>query len=209
MPDPGRPPDAGAAEWLALSESLVRGLVHALNNRLTALSALAELSAMGDEQFTVDRVLPAEVLRLQELSALFRLLVSDEGAGEAMELAPVLDEALALQEHHAGLRGVRCTVALDGASPTLRAPHWALLRLVLVLLENARGASLAVGRDSATLRVGADEHWITLDSGAAPSPYALAMARRCGAGDDVTGVLRIPTLLERRRREGRAALTDV
>lgn len=208
MPD-GTPLDAGAlAEWVALSESLLRGLVHALNNRLTALAAFGELAALGDAEFAPDRVLPGELDRLQELGALFRLLVSDDGPPEAMALRVVVDDALALHAHHAGTRVARCIVEYQGAPATLRVPRWALLRLLLAALDAGRRSAEGARRDVVVLRVTSDDEWVTLRlDGPVPlgtSPCAMAMARLCGAAPATEadpGAIRIPTLPELRRRE--------
>lgn len=209
MPD--RPAlDAEAlAEWLALSDALLRGLVHSLNNRLTALAAFGELAALGDAEFAADRVLPAELGRLQALGAHFRLLVNDDGPNEALELRLVADDALALHAHHAGARSVRCRVEWVGALPTVRVPRWAMLRLLIALLEVGRAAAERQGDAAAVLRVTADDESIVLqlDGRVPPSPYAIAMAQLCGAAPSTAGAaeaIRLPTLLELRRRERRA-----
>lgn len=192
------------AEWQALSESLLRGLVHALNNRLTALAAFGELAALGDPEFAADRVLPGELGRMQALGALFRLLVNDEGPAEALELRLVTDEALALHAHHAGSRRVRCRVEWEGTPPTVRAPRWAILRLLLALVETGRRAAEERGDDTVVLRVTANDEWVALClDGAVPLPpsrYAIGMAERCGATPSPEAI-RLPTLLELRRRE--------
>jgi hypothetical protein len=122
-----------------------------------------------------------------------------------MEIGPLVDEALALHVHHPTLRGVRCTVVRTGASPTVRAPRWALLRLLLVMLESGKGAADEARRDVAVLRVDSDEEWVVLRmEGMALTPYGAAMARACGASSDTrvgSDVVRLPTLLELRRRE--------
>lgn len=196
---------AGLADWIALSEALLRGLVHSLNNRLTALSAYAQLAAMGDDDFTAQRMLPGELGRMQEVSALLRLLAGDDSPAEAIELEPVLNDALTLLGHHAGFRAVQCTVEREGTQLPLRAPRGALLRLVLMLMEAGKRTAEQAGRDTTVLRVSGDERFIRLQvDGAAVPPYALAMARLCGAADespDDTGVVRLPNLIELRRRE--------
>jgi hypothetical protein len=212
--------DAGAGErpalesWVELSDALMRGLVHALNNRVTALSAFAELAALGDGELTAQRVLPSELARLQQVNALFRLLLTEEMPPEAMELAPVLDDALALHAHHSRLRTVRCEVILGGNILPVRVPRWALLRLLLLLLEHAkqhadrREAADAPG--AAELRIEGGEESIDLSvaAGGDSCRYAVAMAELCGGTLEVGGgriTARLPTLLELRRSERAAA----
>jgi hypothetical protein len=212
----GNDPDErpALAAWVELSDALMRGLVHALNNRVTALSALAELAALGDTVLTNQNVLPSELARLQQVNALFRLLLTEETPPEAMELGPVLDDALALHAHHSRLRSVRCEVERQETILPLRVPRWALLRLLLLLLECAKhhAGEAGAGAAVALLRVEGSEETIALTVPAShpPSRYARAMAELCGGtltiGAEGITVL-LPTLLELRRAERAAAGT--
>jgi hypothetical protein len=207
--------EAGAGErpalaaWVELADALMRGLVHALNNRVTALSALAELAALGDDELTAQRVLPSELARLQQVNVMFRLLLTDEMSSEAMELAPVLDDALALHAHHSRLRTVRCEVIRRGTILPVRAPRWALLRLLLLLLEYAKlhADDEAGGRPgTAELRIDGAEDSIelTVSARGESCPYAQAMAELCGGRLEVDAgsiTARLPTLVEVRRGE--------
>jgi hypothetical protein len=206
--DAGEP--AALAAWVELSDALMRGLVHALNNRITALSALAELAALGDDVLTAQRVLPSELARLHEVNMMFRLLLTEEMPPEAMELVPVLDDALALHAHHSRLRSVRCEVVHRGTILPVRAPRWALLRLLLLLLEYAREHADGEGTDGqpgvAVLQIAGGEASIdlTVSVRSESGHYARAMAELCGGrlevgADRITACL--PTLLEVRRAE--------
>jgi hypothetical protein len=201
-------PAAAAAQWAELSDALLAGLVHMLNNRVTALSVCAELAAMGDEEM-IGTVLGTEMRRLQRASALIGLLPSRPHQPEALELRPVLDDAIALHAHHPRTRLVACDVAVQGAMQPVRAPRWALLRLMLVLVDGAKGAA-AESAGSATIRLASDERTASVritaphDGG----PYGAAMAALCGGtltreGDEL--VLSLPTLLLLRQRERAAA----
>ena len=207
--------DAGAEErpplaaWVDLADSLMRGLVHALNNRVTALSALAELAALGDDDLLAQRVLPSELARLQQVNALFCLLLTEEMSPEAMELAPVLDDALALHAHHSRLRAVSCEVVRQGTILPVRAPRWALLRLLLLLLEYGKqhAEERPDGRPgTAELRIEGTEDCIelTVSAGSESRPYLHSMTELCGgtleAGEG-TLTARLPTLAEVRRGE--------
>ena len=63
-----------ADDWQSLSDDLLAGLVHGLNNRVTAMSVCAELIALGDSQMASGGMLTAEVERLHRASALIALL---------------------------------------------------------------------------------------------------------------------------------------
>jgi len=190
------------AEWAELSESLLRGLVHSLNNRITALSAFAELAEMGDRDFTVHAVLSGEVARLHQVNQLLRLLVPDDPVPAAMEVGPVLADAVALHAHHARLRAVSCEVVRDDIALPVRAPRWALLRLLLVIIEEGKRSADRMNRGTTVLRLTGDEQWVALHLDGGLTAYGVTMARLCGAeAAEGDAVVRLPTLLELRRRE--------
>ena len=204
-------PAAAAAQWAELSDALLAGLVHMLNNRVTALSVCAELAALGDDEMIAGGVLTTEMQRLQHASALLGLLPSRPVPPEALELRPLLDDAIALHAHHPRTRLVPCDVQVEGGMQPVRAPRWALLRLMLVLVDAAKSAA-SDGSRAAALRLGSDERsarvrvLIPGDGG----PYGDAMASLCGGelsreGDEL--VLTLPTLRSLRERE-RASATD-
>jgi hypothetical protein len=195
----------GAAQWAALNDALLAGLVHMLNNRVTALSVCAELATMGDEQMVTGGVLMTEVRRLQAASAMIGLIPSRSHQLEALELRPVLDDALAVHAHHPRTRLVECAVLADDVMQPVRAPRWALLRLMLVLVDAAKDAASDAAR-SAVFRLTSDEREVRLrivtplDGGA----YGTEMAAMCGGALSRQGeelVLVMPSLLALRQRE--------
>ncbi|HEX5972195.1 MAG TPA: hypothetical protein VFY85_09725 [Gemmatimonadaceae bacterium] len=202
---PDAMPAAAAAQWAELSDALLAGLVHMLNNRVTALSVCAELAALGDDEMIAGGVLTSELQRLQHASALLGLLPSRAHQPEALELRPVLDDAIALHSHHPRTRLVPCDVGVEGQMQPVRAPRWALLRLLLVLVDAVKATASVEGRP-AGLRLSSDEraarlHLRTPGDG---GPYGAAMATLCGGalarqGDEL--VLTMPTLRSLRERE--------
>ena len=205
-------PAAAAAQWAELSDALLAGLVHMLNNRVTALSVCAELAALGDDEMIAGGVLTSEMQRLQHASALFGLLPSRPHQPEALELRPVLDDAIALHSHHPRTRLVPCDVDVEGAMQPVRAPRWAMLRLMLVLVDAAKAAAADGGRP-AGIRLSSDErqarvHVLTAGDG---GPYGAAMATLCGGeltrqGDEL--LLTLPTLRSLRERERDSTAND-
>lgn len=205
MPDSGTKLSSPSAEWAELSEKLIRGLVHALNNRITALSSFSQLMAMGD-QLTPQQILPEELAQLSTVSEHLRALCSERLGSEALEIVPVLAEAVALHRHHPVLRAIRCDVSMLSSLQPIRVPRWALLRLLLVMVDNAKRAADVAARDGLRIGVQSSEQALAVQffAGAARSPYADEMAAFCGAsiewGDD-RSIVTFPTLLELRRRE--------
>jgi hypothetical protein len=204
------PSTQGAADWLALADDLLAGLVHALNNRVTALSVCVELASLGDDQMLKDGLLSVEVGRLQRAGALLGLMPA-RGQPEALEIAPVLDDALAIHGYHPRMREVACTVEVVGAPPPLRVPRWALLRLLLLVVDGAKRARDGEQR-SITIELSGDASELRLRAPARgePTAYAIEMATLCEGtiqrlGTDV--VLTLPGLAELRRRERAAGAT--
>jgi hypothetical protein len=196
----------GAAEWLVLSDDLLAGLVHALNNRVTALSVCAELASLGDAEMLTDGVLLTEMTRLQRVSALIGLLPARGHPPEALEIAPMLGDALAIHANHPRLRSIECTVAPEGALQPVRVPRWALLRLLLIFVDAAKGGAQDARRDSVTIRLSSDDRSVRLHAPARETEgaYAGEMASLCGGvltrhGEELT--LTLPSLAEVRRRE--------
>jgi hypothetical protein len=199
----------GAAEWLALSDDLLAGLVHSLNNRVTALSVCVELAGLGDEQMLHDGVLLTEVARLQKASALMGLLPA-RGQAEALEIGPVLNDAIAIHAQHPRMRGVECAVEVVGELEPVRVPRWALLRLLLIMVDAAKAGVQDVQGAAITLELSGDAGSVCVRAGTREGgggvggAYAAEMAALCGGTlirESETVVLTLPSLTALRRRE--------
>lgn len=194
-------------DWASLSDELLQGLVHALNNRVAALSAFIELARLGDAETEPTAVLPSEIAQLHRVNGLFSLLPARGPDPEALELPLVLDDALRLHEHHPRLRAERCVVIREGTPLPVRAPRWILLRVLLMLVHAAkRSAESVQERGGSPIRIVGDPTSISVRVTARgePSPSLIAMAERCRGtvareGEEL--VFRLPSILELRRME--------
>jgi hypothetical protein len=195
------------SDWSKLSDELLQGLVHALNNRVAALSAFVELARLGDDDADALNVLPTEIDQLHRVNGLFALLPERGSEPEALELPLVLADALSLHEHHPRLRSERCVVIHEGTPLPVRAPRWALLRVLLMLVDAAKRFAMSTGEHGASaIRVTGDSSFVGVhaETHVEPSSSLVALAERCGGncareGDEL--VLRLPSILELRRRE--------
>lgn len=202
-----RPDDVPVPDdWRTISEDLLKGLVHALNNRVAALSAFVELAKLGGEDEDPLTVLPLEIAQLHRVNALFGLLPQRGAEPEPLELRAVLDDALRLHEHHPRFRGETVSLTYEGAAGAVRAPRWALMRAMVMLVHAAkREAGSAHGRGAA-IRVRGDDTTIAVrvaTSESAPEDLE-ALAAQCGGRITRTSdelVLTMPSLRELRRRE--------
>ena len=207
-PQPDRAP--AIDDWRTISDELLQGLVHALNNRVAALSAFVELAKLGDDEGDPLTVLPTEIVLLHRVNALFALLPERKTEAEPLDLRAVLDDAIQLHQHHPRLRGERVGVAFEGAPGAVRAPRWALVRAMVMLLHAARRpGEPAQGPSVSALRVLGDDATVSVRvaTALAPSADLVALAERCNGQvtrtvDEI--VLTLPSLRELRRREREA-----
>ena len=199
--------DAPAGDdWRTISEDLLKGLVHALNNRVAALSAFVELAKLGDEEEDPLTVLPLEIAQLHQVNSLFGLLPQRSAEPEPLELRAVFDDALRLHEHHPQFRGEPVDLTFEGAPGAVRAPRWALMRALVMLVHaakrearsgRARGAVILVHGGDTTIAV-------RVPTSEASSADLDELAQRCGGRVERTDgelAFTMPSLRELRRRD--------
>jgi hypothetical protein len=196
-------------DWSTISNDLLQGLIHALNNRVAALSAFMELARLGDSSVNPLAELPAEITQLRGVSSLLALLPERRTDAEALELTAALDDALCLHEHHPRLRAERFEVRYEGTPLPVRAPRWALVRTLVMLVHAAKRSGERGGQDGASIVVRSDESTasVRVSASANASPDLLAAAERTGGEISREGdmlVFQIPSLTELRRRERKA-----
>jgi hypothetical protein len=152
-----RHPDA----WQLVGDAVLRGINHALANRVTALAALTA-SAFPDEPPGAELValLALEVERLDELLRLLRLLPAgrEGGGAELVLVSDALADAQALHAHHAGLAEPPCEIEGDRAVllPVVAPVPGLVQALVLLLGAVAMGHQGAGAPGGAAHRERAD-----------------------------------------------------
>jgi hypothetical protein len=208
--DAPTPPPADSTsvdDWPTLSNDLLQGLVHALNNRLAALGALAELARLRDEAINPLAELPSEIAQLHGLTGLFALLPDRRTEAEALELSAAMADAVRLHEHHLRLRAERCEVRYEGTPVPVRAPRGALVRTLVMLVHAAKRSGETTREQSgAPIVVRSDETTVSVcvRTGVNASHDLVAAGERSGGEIVREGellVFRLPTLAELRRRE--------
>lgn len=142
----GTPPLAGdgPARWLELQEELLRGLAHALGNRVGMVAGVADL--LGVSAAPSPRMITAlreEADRLEALLRRLRGVPRGRGGAEPVVLAEALAEAEALLEDHPAFRDGALPVTQAGGAGVVHAPPGALAHALCVALV-AAAASGAV-----------------------------------------------------------------
>jgi hypothetical protein len=207
------PVEIRLSSWIELADALVRGLAHTLSNRIGALMALMHLGP-GDPAIEERGFLAAEIDRLQEINRALKLLPADlNPRQEAVFPADVVRDALELIGMHPRAKETDFVVREQSDQP-VRVERWALLRLTLIVLDTAREITMARGGDHVHVSIAGDEQSAVVTAtpsgsrqsqGLDSSTDSLAdLLARTGAACSVTPTeisLRIPALLELRRRE--------
>lgn len=130
-----------AAEvWEDVSSALIRGLVHALNNRIASIEGIAS-TMEDDDDVTASARIHGEGARLRILTETARHIgVESTAAAEAFTLPDLLAAAMQLASLHPDLRDLRVDARGAESMPALRlrqrrAEH----ALLLGLLAASRG----------------------------------------------------------------------
>ena len=144
--------------WIRLSEGLVGGIHHALNNRIAALGGAAQvLQGDADGNQALIQLLSGEVQRMESTAALLRLFGPEDGGAAPVLLTDIFDQAGTLFELHHELRDLRLDIEMgNGVLPVWSSPT-GLLRTLMMIIAAAgagitRGSSLA-GREAAVVAV--------------------------------------------------------
>jgi hypothetical protein len=225
------PPDQATADlWLSVSDDLIRGLTHALNNRFAAIASLARLvSDDGTGASPLLAALSKEIDTLERSLRLLRWLPSNpKESAEPVRLRDLMPEILELHRLSGVALDLEFDVRSDGDTPALWVEPVRLAHALLLLLNVASRLALANQTPVVQIRVSGDDEVVSVVLGAslaaradrgvpACTPLEVQLVRlllgsaggELVEGDAVANLgsgqitLRLPTLLAIRKREGR------
>ena len=173
---------AHTARLLELGE-MCSGIVHEVNQPLTAIASFAEgclrtIRRGGAEpgliEDTLGRVAEQGVLAAKMISRLRGLVRKGESRRETFDLGPVIEETLLLVDHERRRRGVRVAVYCEPELPPVRADRVQIEQILLNLMRNAFDAVEDVELRQVwmrTRRAGADRvRLVVEDSGRGLAP---------------------------------------
>lgn len=142
--------------WRVVLHSLVAGIAHDLNGRLTALGGVAHMARTAGLDVKLMSILDEEVQRLASSTLLLRALpLSPHGDPTPIQLGDVLPEIGQLYAHRSGPRRPVVRIEGDGSIST-RAEPGALAEATLLLLAAAEAAS-ANGVSALVIQIAAGE----------------------------------------------------
>lgn len=138
---------AGITRWLVIHDDLLRGVAHAMSNRLATIDAVAGILEIGgapEVRFVQGLRQDAEQLEAL-LQTLRRLPRGEETTPEPMLVTDAIEAARRLVEHHPNLRGRSLAVTMrNDIVPVIAEPIGLAHALVVALLAAARGGSDAM-----------------------------------------------------------------
>jgi nitrogen-specific signal transduction histidine kinase len=145
-----------ADAWSTLSETLVRGLAHALSNRIATIGTIAELLRVGgDDPVAMAEMLGVETMRLEELLEQMRALSArDTGRQEAMRLTDAVAAAMSLHSCHPERRAIPVTIEPGDESRPVLGDALRLQRELLLLLDAATQAAMTHASRAVRVRFG-------------------------------------------------------
>jgi hypothetical protein len=145
-----------AEAWGIVSETLVRGLAHALSNRIATIGTIAELLRVGgDDPLAMSEMLGIETERLEDLLEQMRALSArSSGRMEAMRLSDAVAGAMALHSYHPERRAIAVTVEPGDESRPVLGDPLLLQRELLILLDAATHAAMSHTSRAVRVRFG-------------------------------------------------------
>jgi hypothetical protein len=206
-------PGESADEWLLIVDQVCHGVHHALNNRIGTLSALLELTRLGDlpPNDPAFASLSTELTRLEDCARTMRLLPRAAVGEEPLIIEDVMADVLAVHAFLHDLRDTPFTIAPTRLVEPVRAERWALVRALVLTLSDAKRLAKA-HRASVHATAESDDRWVRVEFRVGPhavaeipSPSRAAYAERLA--ESIGGVvtrregaveLRLPTLKTRR-----------
>jgi signal transduction histidine kinase len=145
-----------AEAWSLVSETLVRGIAHALSNRIATIGTIAELLRVGgDDPHAMSEMLAIETERLEDLLEQMRAISARSGGRmEALRLSDAVAGAMALHSYHPERRSVAVTIEPGDESRPVLGDPLLLQRHLLILLDAATHAAMSHASRAVRVRFG-------------------------------------------------------
>jgi hypothetical protein len=157
--------DEGVVEWLEVVDEALKGLHHALNNRIGSLSALVELHQLGDlpADGSSFESLAADLRRLEDANRVLRLLPHDGVVGEeSLILDDVIADVLAIHRFLHDMRDLQVTIVPTRFVEPVRVERWAAVRVLTLLLNDAKRVAKSLST-SVRATTESDEQWVRVE----------------------------------------------
>jgi hypothetical protein len=169
--------EAATDPFDVLRDAILRGMAHALSNRVAALGGINSLADPGQVWTErLSKALQDEARRLEEILRLMRLL-PDDGRGEpgAIELQPLIPDVIALHAYSSALLQVECAATYDRETMPIYANRPRLVRSLLLVIDAAKRHAKARG-GRVSISYGGDSERVTVHAATEPSSAPATIA---------------------------------
>lgn len=198
--------------WCTVRDALLRGLTHALSNRVMAITTLAELTVESPASSTTSDVLSSEARRLDALLHQYRLLSPAPPAPpEPLNIADSLPSLVDLAGRHPEVAGMPCDIRVAANVQPAYIDAGMLGRVVPTLVVAATRAARRMGSSRVQIDVAGDARWVvvrvavgdaTSEGGPADdAANGLPAMQITDSGRGALYELLLPTLAAARRRD--------
>lgn len=196
--------------WNAVRDALLRGLTHALSNRVMAITTLAELAVESVVSGTTVDVLSSEARRLDALLHQFRLLSpAPPAAPEPFNIADTLPPLVELAGRHPEVVGMPCDIRVAANVQPAFVDAGMIGQVVPALVVAATRAARRVGVARVQIEVAGDAIWVVVrfavgEAGGGPAddaPHGSPAMRITDTAQGARYELLLPTLAAARRRD--------
>jgi hypothetical protein len=161
----------------ALRDAILRGVAHALSNRVAALGSIGAVIDPGQVWTEkMAQLLQGESRRLEDILRLLRLLPNDDRVPPgAIELQPLIPDIVGLHAFNSALLQVECAVEYDRETMPVYASRPRLVHTLLLIIDAAkRHVQPSGGR--VTIRYSGDAERVTIRIAGEPSAAAAVKA---------------------------------
>src|SRR5690606_13153679 len=155
------PSSAADSSWVRLSDGLIGGIHHTLNNRMAAMSAVAQIVESDlPEDHPLTGSMLRELRRFESSVTLLTLLMGSEGA-EPVQVETIVAGAARLFEMHHSMRDLQLRVEMASELYPLYLEASALRRALMIVLAVASRRARAGNRE-VVLEVVGDERAVVI-----------------------------------------------
>lgn len=195
-----------------MRDALLRGLTHALSNRVMAITTLSDLAGDATAAATTRSVLASEAGRLDALLQQYRLLSpAPASPAEPINIADVLAPLVELAARHPDVAGTPCDVRVTAGVQPAFVDAGQLGRIVPALVVAAMRIARRVQPPRVHVDVRGDARWVVLGAATGDAIGAGALPGEADAGATAVRItetpsgaryeLLMPTLAAARRRD--------
>lgn len=177
-----------------MRDALLRGLTHALSNRVMAIATLSDLAGDAGAAATTRSVLASEAGRLDALLQQFRLLSPPPpGPPEPLNVADLLSPLVELAARHPDVAGTPSDIRVAGGVQPAFVDAGHVGRIVPALVIAAMRVARRVRATRVQVDVLGDARWVVIGAAVGDAIGARSLPGETNAGATAVAITETPT----------------